>query len=484
MTSSFRTRLTVRWTIALGIVLGLANLAIYLSAHVYVHRWLDGNVRTVAATEAASSTDGLYDVHLHEWTREQLAGGEFTEKFVQIFDGEGRLVLQSTRLGNHPPVIPPDVLQEALAGKAPLITLEVQGRQGRAAVLRATRDGRPFAVAVGLFSDDVERGLGFLAWLLVVVWVLGLVVTAAVGYVLASRALAPVAAITGRASWIANGHFSSRLDPPQTEDEIGRMTILLNSMLDRLQGAVEANRRFAADASHELRGPLTAIAGEVDVSLRHPRSAEEYRETLRLVRERLDGLKRIAEDLMVLVRAQEGARDLLLRETALAPVVDESFARFAALAASRSVSLSHDGLGGIDVYADRALFTRVIDNVIANAVLYNREGGTVRVTAGAIEAGGDWEAPMVEIRVADSGAGIPPSLRERVFERFFRVDQSRARHTGGSGLGLAICAEVLSMHGGTIRVAETSPAGTVMEIRMPGRIANAPAGAGALVAAS
>ena len=94
--------------------------------------------------------------------------------------------------------------------------------------------------------------------------------TAAIGYVLASRALAPVARITERAAWIAQGHFDARLDPPRVHDEVGRMTVLLNSMLERLHGAVDANRRFAADASHELRGPLTAMAGELDVDAAAP----------------------------------------------------------------------------------------------------------------------------------------------------------------------------------------------------------------------
>lgn len=470
MMRSFRARLTLRWTLAFGILLGLANLAIYSGARVYAYHWLDENVRTLAATEAASSTDGLVDVHLHEWAGDQLAGGEFTEKFVQIFDGEGHMVLQSTRLGNHPPVIPADVLQEALDGKAPLITLEVQGRRGRAAVLRATRDGRPFAVAVGLFADNIERELGFLAWLLAGVWVVGLLLTAAVGYVLASRALAPVAAITERASRIADGHFSSRLDVPEAEDEIGRMTRLLNSMLDRLQGAVEANRRFASDASHELRGPLTAMAGEVDVTLRHPRSADDYRDTLHIVRKRVDDLKKLAEDLIVLVRTQEGTRDLILRETALEPLIDEAASRIAPAASARKVTITHRGLRGLQAYADPALIARVIDNVIANAVLYNREGGSVEVSASLQEAdSGAWAASMIDLRVRDTGPGIPAELRERVFERFFRVDQSRARHTGGSGLGLAICREVLTMHGGTIRVAESSAEGTTIEIRIPGR---------------
>jgi signal transduction histidine kinase len=473
--TTFRARLTLRWTLAVGTLLALAHLAVYGGVRVYVHRWLDHNVRTVAATEAASSTDGTVDVHLHEGHFAQLDSGAFTEKFVQIFDRQGRLVLQSTRLQGEPPVISGEAIEQAFSGRPPILTTRVQGRLGRVTVLTASRDGRPYAVAVGLFADEVERGLARLGWLLAGVWVLCLGASAAVAYVLASRALAPVAQIAERAAWIAQGHFDTRLDTPVVHDEVGRMTVVLNSMLDRLQGTVEANRRFASDASHELRGPLTAIAGEVDVTLRHPRSAERYEETLRHVRGRLGALTRLAEDLILLVRAQEGTREVVRREVPLQPLVDEAFARLGAAAAARGVTLEHDGLDGALVYADAGLMARVIDNVIANAVQYNRENGWVHVTATVEEpAEGAWESPMVEIRVSDTGPGIPADQHERIFERFHRLDQSRARHTGGSGLGLAICREVVSLHGGTIRVGASSPAGTVVEIRLPGTAVHRP----------
>jgi two-component system phosphate regulon sensor histidine kinase PhoR len=113
---------------------------------------------------------------------------------------------------------------------------------------------------------------------------------------------------------------------------------------------------------------------------------------------------------------------------------------------------------------------RVVDNVLANAVHYNRENGWVQVTARVEEpAAGTWESPIVQIDVSDTGPGIPPDQHERIFERFFRLDQSRARRTGGSGLGLAICREVITLHNGTIRVGTSSSGGTTLEIRMPGR---------------
>jgi signal transduction histidine kinase len=418
------------------------------------------------------------DVHLHEAPFAQLDGGAFTEKFVQIFDRDGRLVLQSTALDGFPPLIAPETVQQAFAGRAPIVSVSVQGRPGRAAVLTAQREGRAYAVAVGLFADDIEQGLAFLAWLLGAVWVAGLAATAAIGYVLASRALAPVERITERAAWIAQGNFAARLDDPRVLDEVGRMTVLLNSMLDRLQAAVEANRRFASDASHELRGPLTAMAGELDVALRYPRSAESYEETLRHVRGRLAALTKLAEDLILLVRAQEGTRDVTLREVPLAPLVDDAFHRLESAARARGVTLRHEGLEGIQVYADPALFARVIDNVLANAVHYNRENGWVRVTASVEEpAAGTWASPIVQLLVHDTGTGIPPEERGRIFERFFRLDHSRARHTGGSGLGLAICREVLTLHGGTIEVGESSAAGTTVEIRIPGQGADLAEGA-------
>ncbi|MEZ5285612.1 MAG: ATP-binding protein [Vicinamibacterales bacterium] len=475
---SFRARLTMRWTLAVGLLLGMANLAVYAGAHVYVRSWFDHNVRTVAATEAASSTDGDEDVHLHEASFSQLESGAFTEKVVQIFDRSGRLLLQSTALAGARPIVPPALLDQAFAGRAPLVSTEVAGRPVRLTVLTADREGQPYAVAVGLFADDVERGLAYLAWLLAAVWVVSLGATAAIGYALASRALAPVARITERAAWIAQGHFEGQLDPPPVDDEVGRMTLLLNSMLDRLRNAVEANRRFASDASHELRGPLTAMAGELDVTLRHPRSAERYEETLRHVRGRLSALIGLAEDLMLLVRAQEGSREIIRREIALAGLVDDAFHRLAATAGSRGVTLRHEGLGDVALYADGSLIARVVDNVIANAVHYNRDNGWVEVTASVDEPeAGAWEAAMVRILVRDTGPGIPAEQQERIFERFYRLDQSRARHTGGSGLGLAICREVVALHGGTIQVGSSSPAGTTIEIRMPGRRLEAADGA-------
>ncbi|MGE3275010.1 MAG: sensor histidine kinase [Vicinamibacterales bacterium] len=468
---SFRARLTLRWTAAAGLLLLASHLAIYAGARAFLYARLDRQVRTLIATEVASATDGITGVHLHEPSLEAVNSG-IDDKAVQIFDPSGDVVVQSVWLdAAAPPIVGLDVVQAALRGEAPIVDTDVAGRQGRAAVLRAAREGQAYAVALALFTDDIDHTLSDLGWLLAGVWIGALGLTGAIGYHLASRALQPVEQITARAAHIARGAFAARLDPARHDDELGRMTTSLNALLDRLHGAIEANRRFAADASHELRGPITAMAGQIDVTLRHDRSAEEYREALGLVRHRLSTLTALIEDLILLVRATEGGQEVMRRVVPLEPLVNASRLRYEPAARVRQVALRVDVPDDLVAFVEPRLFARVMDNVFSNAVKFNREGGSVVVFAraqGPEPDAGDWSTNQVVIAVTDSGPGIPAADQERVFERFRRLDESRARHTGGSGLGLAICREVLTLLGGSIRVAHSSHEGTTMEIRVPG----------------
>lgn len=466
---TFRQRLARRWTVAFAVLLAVTNGVIYLAAHTWLYRDLDLKVRTVAATELASSTDRA-DIHLHELPAEALGGGEFADKFVQIFDARGRLLLWSAQLAGAPPLVDAATIAAALEGRAPIVAVEPLGRPARAAVLATALNGERYAVLVALSADHVVAELSRLAWLLAAVWLGGLFVTAALGDRLADAAIRPVVAITGSAARIASGDFAVRLDPQAADDELGRMTASLNAVLDRLHAALDANRRFAADASHELRGPLTAMAGEIDVTLRQPRTAAEYRDALGVVRERLAGLTTLAEDLMLLARAQEGGQQIALREVPLGPLVDAAIARLAPQARARGIVVDREALPALVAYADPRLLAHVIDNVLANAVQYNREGGRVVVDGRAEEPPGeDWVPGFVTLTVRDTGPGIPAEHRDRIFERFYRMDRSRARQTGGTGLGLAICREVLSALGGSIRLGHSSPDGSAFEIRLPGR---------------
>lgn len=468
--ATFRARLTVRWTVVFGVLLALANGVIYFAVRTYAYRDLDAKVRTLAATETVSSTDGPIGLHVHELPVEELGLVNFTEKFVQIYTEGGELVAASTFPGMEKAFVPRELIAAGLAGGAPQARLSVLGKAVRIVVLPASRDGQRYAIAVGLVTDDLDGSIAKLAWLLVAVWCVGLLATAAVGFRLASSALRPVDALTRRAGAIARGDVETALEAPPVNDEIGRMTTVLNGVLARLQRAVDANRRFASDAAHELRGPITAMMGEIDVALRHERSNEEYRDTLMLLRERLQTFTSLTDDLMLLVRTQEGERTLLRKEIEVGAIVRSSIRRMEGIALARNVSIHPEDLPECVVYGDERLLARAFDNVLDNAVRYNRAGGCVTVTAAVHDSGNEAEPVTVTIRIADSGPGIPPDDWERVFERFYRVDRSRSRHTGGRGLGLAITREVLQVFGGSIRVASSSDQGTTMEIRLPGAV--------------
>jgi two-component system OmpR family sensor kinase len=465
MNLSFRTRLALQWNLAFGTLLAIACLVIYASIRAFLIADVDANLRTLAVTEVASSSDAGGEPHLHEFTPDP-SNPEFSQKFVQLLEPNGRLIMQSPVLRETKPLVRGADLVAAVNDKAPVMVVKANNRPGRMIALRSRTDA-PFIVAVGVFTDRMNAILDDIRVMLIAVWLVSLAVTGAIGYALASRALRPIRRITAQASDIASGDFGGRLDPSPLDDEIGQMTRLLNQMLDRLFGAIEANRRFAADASHELRSPLTAVLGEVDVALKRDREPAEYRATLTMARERLQQMASLTEDLMLLVRAQEGKTGEIV-EVAVAPMLGQVAAHHAAAATARGIRLSVEAPTELVAYGDGRLLERVFDNLVRNAVHYNVDGGTVAITATLHRRPGDWVSDEAVITVSDSGPGIPPSERERVFERFYRVDPSRSRRTGGAGLGLAIAREIVTHFGGRIRVVDTTTPGATIEVVLPG----------------
>jgi hypothetical protein len=229
---SFRARLTLRWTAAFGVLLAVTFAAIYAASRTYAYRDLDAQLRTLAATELASAVDEwVGGVHLHEFPTDALSGADYAGKFVQLYRPDGQLLRESSHLAGFGFLAPPELVTAAANGEAPLLGVRVANRPGRVTALRAFKDDRRYVIAVGLYTDRLEDTLARLAWLLAVAWVGAVALTALIGYVLASRALVPIHHITQRAAGIARGDFGTRLDPASADDEIGRMTTLLDRMV-------------------------------------------------------------------------------------------------------------------------------------------------------------------------------------------------------------------------------------------------------------
>jgi heavy metal sensor kinase len=309
--------------------------------------------------------------------------------------------------------------------------------------------------------DDFYMALHRFATLLLVSIPILLFSAAAGGYWMSRRALAPVDQITHTARSISVQNLSRRLLVPQTHDELQRLSETLNSMLERLEAAFKKIIQFTADASHELRTPVAVMRTRTELSLRKPRSADEYRETLAQVHSELEKTSELVERLMLLARADYGVEALQLSTTDLREIVREVCGQGKMLSAAKEIDFRQQ-IQEIplwvkaDAHALRRLFLILVDN----AVKYTPQGGRVDVVVGQ-------ENGFAIGEVRDTGIGIAPEDLPNVFERFYRADKARSRESGGVGLGLSIGRWIAEAHGGTIDVQSSPGGGSIFRVRLP-----------------
>ena len=286
-----------------------------------------------------------------------------------------------------------------------------------------------------------------------------LLVLAALGALLVFGGLRPIARMGEDARKIADGDLSARLDPALQCEELRGLSEVLNQTFDRLQDALQRQIRFTADASHELRTPLATILADCEFSLHKPRATERYLETIEVCQESARHMGKLVERLGLLARLDSDETALEIEPLDLADAARRAISWVEPLAQEREVTL-HADLHEVHVAADPLRIGQVLLNLLRNAVAYNKCGGEVIIRNG-MDAGRAW------FQVEDTGHGIAKEKLDRVFERFFRADESRNAHTGGAGLGLAICKSIMEAHGGDIRVTSELGVGTTFRIEWP-----------------
>jgi two-component system OmpR family sensor kinase len=287
------------------------------------------------------------------------------------------------------------------------------------------------------------------------------------GWWLARRMVKPVSEIIDQAESIEAQTLDRRIDAHADLREYERLVGVLNTMLGRLNRAFEAQRRFTADASHELRGPLTALRGEVELALRRERDPEEYRRVLASSLEEVERLSRLAEDLLTLARSDAGVMEPRLQPTDVLERTERVRGRLAQKAAAKNVTLTVDARGAAEAMVDPGLLDQLLWNLMDNAVKFTPAGGRVEVT---IEGPDPREDDGLTIRVADTGPGLPPDQLDRIFERFFRVDEARTHddEPGGTGLGLSIVRAIVDIHGGRAEARNRAEGGAEFIVTLRG----------------
>lgn len=322
-------------------------------------------------------------------------------------------------------------------------------------------DGRPYRILVALPLKPTELILRELRNVLLGAIPFVLLIASAGGYWMSRRALKPVDEITRAAQTISLENLSRRLDVPASRDELARLSQTWNGMLDRLETAVHRLSKFTADASHELRTPIALIRTTAELTLRRERSAETYREALRQIVHESDRTARLIDDLLLLARADAGSPALPLERVELAPLVRDICEQGQILACERQLEVSTEVPDApVFVNANHPALRRLLLLLVDNAVKYTPEGGRVTV---AVEL--DPSGPAVTVR--DTGIGIPETALPHIFERFYRVDESRNRQAGGAGLGLSIAQWLADRHHARLEAESTVGCGSVFRVRFP-----------------
>jgi len=279
------------------------------------------------------------------------------------------------------------------------------------------------------------------------------------GWWFSSRAIRPIAEMSVAAESISVKNLSTRINVQSTATELEQLASVLNSTFDRLQSAFERQAQFTADASHELRTPISVILSHAELALSRPRSGEEYQRALQACRRASLRMKSLIDSLLLLARFDSGASQTELQPIVLDQLVHDAVELVQPLAEERHIEL-HCQAESITVNGDQERLFQVVTNLLTNSIRYNQPEGSVDVEV-VVDKG------EAVIRVADTGVGIPAEDLPHIFDRFYRVDKARTHAEGGCGLGLAICQSIVDSLHGTIRATSEPGVGTTIEVRLP-----------------
>jgi len=448
----------------MALVLGVAAATGFFALRQTLNRQIDASLRSLASIQAASVTDDPSgEMHLHEWelTPDEAASVRDLNRWTEVWDESGESLLRTQYLTRDLPVDTAS-LHRAADGDISWAEQRFRGMEIRSLYYPLGRfgeqhEGHVLQVVAPLAArnDTLETA----AVILGAIWLLMVGGTFAGSWWLADRTMAPVRRIIDQAERVEAATLGQRIAARADTREYRRLVDVLNSMLDRLDNAFEAQRRFTADASHELRSPLTALRTELELALRSDREPAEYRRVVASALEETERLGDLLDDLLTLARSDAGAIEPRPREISLADPARRAVERVAQQAGEKQIDVTLEADAPVPGVWDPELLERLAWNLVENAVKYTTPGGHVRVRVDRSDGTGVLE-------VSDTGPGIRDDDMEKVFDRFYRADRSRS-DVGGTGLGLSIVRAIAVAHGGEVTAENREEGGARFVVRLP-----------------
>jgi heavy metal sensor kinase len=461
-----RVQLTLWYVVAMVVVLAVYAAAVFASVSRSLSDSLDQSLRgdfQWAAAMVDQRPDGTVT-----WSEPDGFGDE-DRPWLQVWSQEGQLLYQSAEAKRRPlPQSAKLALQaddKIVAVPTDTVPVRILSRRGKIRLhpqIPAADDpaSKPTVIQIARGEAPMRQQLRDLALILALGLPVGVAAAGLGGYTLAQRALAPVERMTDRARSITAERLGDRLPVHNPDNEMGRLATVFNETLGRLEASFEQMRRFTGDVSHELRTPLTAIRAVGEVGLREHRDEAEYRSIIGSMLEEVDRLSGLVDRLLTLSRAESGPARLSVEIVDLGELAEDVVSYLGVLAEEKRQSLAVEVVGAPRGQGDRLVLRQSLINLVDNAIKYTPSGGAVRIRVSESLAG-----PLID--VSDTGPGIAPEVRTRIFNRYDRGGNSRLDGVGGSGLGLAIAKWAVEANGGQLSLENTDQPGSTFRITLP-----------------
>ncbi len=471
-----RARLTLWYTGVVALTLVVFSLLTYLylvraAQHRSDYSLADAANSVISTVDTEANDEGL---SADDAAKEAAVAFHSSERVVAVYDERNEIVAVSalpqglSHIDKWSSTSRPRQFSALLtaAGTSPAFaTANLSGEDLRAVCKVFDVKRRPYKVLMIQSLREQTEGLAIARRAFYLINPLALLLASLGGYFLARKSLAPVIAMANQAEAIGAENLEERLAELDPRNELGRLVQSFNSLLSRLQASFQTQRRFMADASHELRTPVAIIRGESEVALSNElRTADEYRESLAIVQDEGKRLARIVEDMFTLARADAGQYPIETSNMYLDETVAHCVRSVDSLATQHGLKLDYQtSAHELFFTGDEGLLERMTLNLLDNAIKYTPRGGSICLRL-------DRNGSSCRLAIADTGAGIPFELQPRIFERFFQANQTRSRdveRNGSAGLGLAIARWIAELHGGSLVLGESNSEGSTFVASLP-----------------
>src|ERR1700693_1842913 len=456
-----RTRLTLWYVLVLASVLVLSWAITASFLFIQMRSQLDNYaIQDIETVEGLFYFDTRGSLMLREDYHNHPASKQVLERFMEVRSADGGVLYRNERLAGQ--ALGGDPIRgEGEGGYSARSSRLQDGTRVRMVSRRHTLEGHPLLLRLAYSEEPIfvrieELALASLLALPIVLALAGLG-----GYVLAKRALTPLGEMALRAEQITSERLQDRLPIGEAGDELGHLARVFNNLLGRLEQSFEQLRRFTSDASHELRTPLTSIRSVGEVALQKHGTREEYRDTIGSMLEEVNRLTALVDSLLTISRADAGRIQLHPTVFSAMELAREAAGLFQVLLEEKDQQISVQGDEGVNVKGDRVFLRQALVNIIHNAVKYSPVGGLISVGVRYEPEG------SIRLEVVDSGPGIAPEHSTKIFDRFYRLDESRSREAGGAGLGLSIAQWAVRQHGGDIHLLSKQGRGCRFKICLP-----------------